>query len=638
MCGICGFTGFEDKLLLKRMIDAIKHRGPDDSGLYIDKNVCLGHKRLSIIDLSGGHQPMHNEDESIWIVFNGEIYNYKELKKELESKHKFYTNSDTEVIIHLYEEREEDCVQLLNGMFAFAIWDSNKKILLLARDRIGIKPLYYTIIDDKLLFASEIKSIFQYQELKREINRQCLHDYLSLRYVPEPKTIIKTVNKLPPGHFMIYKNGDISIKKYWQLEMKPFDDINEVDCIKIFGELLKNSVERMLISDVPLGVYLSGGIDSGTIVGIMSKLKNESTKTFSIGYNMEGFEDELKSAERVANYFNTDHHEFVIDFNPMEILPKTIWHMDEPIADPAALPVYLLSKMAKKYVTVVLVGEGADECLAGYEQYKIMLLANKMKKIPVFIRSKIIPKLMEITPNIAFNKIFKYSSMLGDEGKKRAINFISSFGTVYEDYCEINFIFTEDEKEELYGNCNKFENSSRIFKPHFYGKNNLLNEMLLADNKTFLLHLLTKADKMTMAFGVEGRVPYLDNELVRFCSTLPQNLKLRGNIDKYILRKAAKKFVPEFVTKRKKRRFFVPIHHWLENIIKEDVENIFSRENIENRGYFDYHYIDKLLRNYEKSKLYYGRQLWNLLTLELWCRVFIDNEKIPTSSDFIKIR
>ncbi len=364
-------------------------------------------------------------------------------------------------------------------------------------------------------------------------------------------------------------------------------------------------------------------------------------KTFSIGYGLEDFKDELDSAKRVSDYFNTDHHEFIIDFNPMDLMPKVVWHMDEPIADPTALPVYLLSKMAKKYVTVVLVGEGADECIGGYEQYKIMMVAKRLRFIPKPLRLHTFQKIFKIFPDGTLDKLFRYTSSLGEEGKKRSIDFVSHYNGSHDDYSKINFIFTEEEKNNLYKNPELvLKNSSRILKPFFNvkTKSSLLNKMLTADKNTFLLHLLTKADKMTMAWGVEGRVPFLDHKLVELCSEMPDKMKVRGKTDKYVLRKAARRVVPDFVYKQKKTRFFVPVHHWFETTLKEDIEKIFSKREVEKRGYFRYEYIKKLLNNYEKSRLYYGRQLWNLLTFELWHRIFIDNERISINPEKVRVK
>jgi asparagine synthase (glutamine-hydrolysing) len=332
-----------------------------------------------------------------------------------------------------------------------------------------------------------------------------------------------------------------------------------------------------------------------------------------------------------AEHFGTDHHEFVIDFNPIEIIPKVIWHMDEPIADPTSLPVYLLSQMAKKYVTVVLVGEGADECLAGYEQYKIMKMSQKLSCLPGFLKRNAFPRLVKKTPRVILDGFFKYASSLGEEGVKRSVDFISSFGDYHEDYGKINFIFTEEEKARLYGKPHNLKKSSRIFKEYFTDRKNLLNDMLMADLKTFLLHLLTKADKMAMAHGVEGRVPYLDHRIVEFSSSIPENMKLRGKNDKYILRKFSSSLLPKAIAMRKKSRFFVPIHHWFEGDLKCEMENLFSRENVRNRGYFDHGYIENLMKKYDRSRLYYGRQLWNLMVLEIWCKTFMDKERIPSS-------
>jgi asparagine synthase (glutamine-hydrolysing) len=373
MCGICGVCNFDkshvDKKLLRQMCTVIKHRGPDDDGIFLDDHIALGMRRLSIIDLKTGHQPIHNEDESIWIVFNGEIYNYRELRQFLEQKnHRFYTSSDTEVIIHLYEELGDDCVTMLNGMFAFAIWDANKKKILLARDRIGIKPLHYIILNNKLIFGSEIKSILQDSEVKRKVNLKALHHFLAFEYVPAPETMFEAIKKLPPGHILICENGNVSVRKYWDLK---FTNRNKQPITyysdRIY-ELLKKSVERRLISDVPLGAFLSGGIDSSSIVGLMSELMDEPVKTFSIGFEEESY-NELKYARIIAEQFETEHYEEIITPDAVNLVNKIIQYLDEPFADVSVFPTYLVSELARKHVTVVLSGDGGDEQFAGYDWY-----------------------------------------------------------------------------------------------------------------------------------------------------------------------------------------------------------------------------------------------------------------------------
>ncbi len=604
MCGICGTFGFVDGLLLRRMCKIISHRGPDEFGFYTDKNVGLGSRRLKIIDLKTGKQPIYNEDGSICVVFNGEIYNFKELRRELERVgHRFYTDSDTEVLVHSYEEFGENFVQKLEGQFAFAIYDSNKHLLYLARDQFGIIPLYYSIIEDKFIFASEIKAILEYWEITCELDLQALSDFLTYRYVPEPNTILKNVKKLLPAHYMVIKKNHFKINKYWDV----MSSINLNYDFDGFGVMLSDTIKKSLVSDVPLGLYLSGGLDSSTILSFMRE-ENEDVKTFSIGYGLNGFEDELSPAKMVAEYFNTDHHEFIIEEDIVKVLPKIVWYMDEPIGDPTAVPSYYLSTMAKRYVTVVLSGEGADELLGGYEQYKIMLLANK---IPSLAR-KIIPTFLNMVPTKLLDYSFKYSSSLGAEGKKRFADFIYNFGVPYKDYYKLIAVFTEDEKKGLFSKEFNFISSDAVLEP--YLKTLDLNNMLLADIKTFLLQLLAKTDKMSMANSVEARVPFLNPKLAEYAFSLPPEAKIKGFKDKYILRKTMSKKLPSFITNRKKQRFFVPVHLWIEQMLDS---NIFENKLFKND------YIKRIINGYKTSKLYYGRQLWNLLIFNMWYKTYV---------------
>ena len=639
MCGICGYVGFNNPNLLKRMCKVIAHRGPDDSGIFLDDNIGLGNRRLSIIDVASGHQPIHNEDESTWITYNGEIYNFLELRYELEKRgHKFYTNSDTEVIVHLYEEFGESCVKKLRGMFAFAIWNSNKKKLFLARDRLGIKPIYYTIVNGKFLFASEIKSILQFSEVERKVNYKDLHNYLTFRYVPGEGTMFVGIKKLLPGHTLTLEAGKITIKKYWDLDIQNIENKSENYYSETLFKLLKESIKMRLITEVPLGAYLSGGIDSSCVVGLMSTLVKEPVKTFSVGFESE-LADELNYARVIAEHFGTDHREFIVESRTAKLLPKIIWYMDEPNADPAAIPIYLLSELTKKYATVVLVGEGGDEMFAGYQQYKFMLIGKQYE--PIFsgvFGKRFVPWLIRKVPYTFLDKFFEYTSALGEEGINRAIKFISTLNDEPEAYLKIISIFTDEEKEDLYSdklmNSTKLTPPDRIIKPYLSCRNfPLLSRMQLTDIKTWLTHLLMKEDKMTMAKSIEGRVPFLDHQFVEFCNTIPPNLKLRGMKDKYILRKTMSRLIPRTIMKRKKHQFFVPIDTWFEGELGEIFNQVFSESEVKKRKYLKYDYIKRIIKHHKRSKLYYSRQIWTLLIFEFWRKIFIEgNPRKPRLS------
>ena len=631
MCGITGFYGFEDKELLRKMTSLLEHRGPDQFGYYTDNKVCLGHRRLSIIDLSeDGKQPMGNEDESVWVVFNGEIYNYKELKRILEEKgHKFKSKTDTEVIVHAYEEYGEDCVKHFNGCFAFAIYDSEKKSIFLARDRMGIKPLYYTQVEDHFYFASEIKSILASSEIKRKVNIQALDYYLSFYANPLAETMFKRIFKLLPGYSATYKDGKLNIKKYWDLEMEPAKQQNpEKDLLN----LLSDSVKKRLMSDVPLGVYLSGGVDSGSMVALMSKL-SDKVKTFSVGFDADTEKAELKRAKILAEHFNTEHQEVLVGIDSIKHLPKIVWHQDEPMGDPTSIPTYLLSKEAKKKCTVILTGEGADEQFAGYEQQKFMMLHQKyLQKIPLWLRKSAAYPIKKI-PAKNLNLFFKYMGALGEEGKRRVSEFATSEDTA-DQLLSIISIFSEKEKEELASGALLSEVinrkvSSQLNKDFFSDKKELLNQLLMFENKTMLAeNLLMKVDKNTMAHGIEARVPFLDHRVVEYAAKLPEKMKLNGMKDKDILRQTMKPHLPDNRSSQKKERFFVPIDYWLKNELSTLSEELLSKRAIKRQKLFDYNYVEKALANYKKSPLFYGRQLWTLLNYQLWHKTFMEEEDV----------
>lgn len=639
MCGICGFN-FEDKALIKKMCELISHRGPDQGGIFTDKNISLGHRRLSIIDLSEkGMQPMCNENKDIWIVFNGEIYNYMELRAELEQKkHRFYSETDTETIVHAYEEYGEECVKKLNGDFAFAIYDSKEKKLLLARDRLGIKPLYYYADKNKLVFASEIKAILEH-EVKREVNFEALNKFITVRYVPPPETIFKNIYKLKPGHLLSYdlKNKKCAISKYWNPDISNGNILpaSETFFIKKMQDLLKDCVNRRLMSDVPLGAYLSGGIDSSSVVAMMSMIHKENSskeevKTFSVGFGYGEEIDELRHAKSMSEHFGTDHKEYIVKSDLVKLLPKIVWHSDEPLADPALIPVYLLAQNAKKEVTVVLTGDGGDEVFAGYEQCKFMLPMERLRKLKM-LRKNIAPFIIKNTPHFVLNKFFKYASSLGEEGIRRATALLRS-DSKGDDYLNIVSIFDNNDKKEILLDDirNRIKNpnlSGWLNSEYFNNKNNYLNQILAMEMGTVLPEdFLMKADKMNMAHAVEERVPFLDHRLVDLSFTIPPKLKLRGFNEKYILKKAMAKFIPKNIISRQKQRFYVPIDLWIREDLKYWADILLDKETIKRQGYFDYSYIEKIRKNYSKSRLYYARQMWSLLTFQLWHRIFLEND------------
>jgi len=619
MCGVCGMVGFEDETLLKRMCDVIQHRGPDDHGIYIDQQIGLGHRRLSIIDLKSGHQPIHNEDESVWIVFNGEIYNYVTLKEELEQRgHRFYTSSDTEVIVHLYEEFGDRCTEQLQGMFAFAIWDGNCKRLFLARDRLGIKPLYYTQFDGKLLFGSEIKSILQCSDVMRKVDIQALHHFLTFCYIPAPRTMFYGIKKLLPGHTLSYENGKASIRRYWDFSMDGFAKYRQGDEYYIgkMKELLTESIRARLMSEVPLGVFLSGGLDSSTVVAIMSGLMDEPVKTISASFEEGGSYDETRYARIVADHFETDHHEVVLRSRDIGILPEIIWHFDEPILDASAIPEYMIAEKAKQYVTVVMVGEGSDELFMGYTQHRLLPMIHRYQKpFPALIKRGMAPKAARFLADV-----------MPTRKAKRYLDFASNLGKTLGDQKEMYKImcgrFTESEKNEL---CAVHPRDMEDpLEPHFRDSDFSKNMLLFETKVNLPDNYLMNVDKMTMAHAIEARVPFLDHRLVEFAGTIPVDLKLRGSDEKYILKRAMTGILPDKILKRKKHAFTVPIVSWFEEDLREMADQLLSEENLRRQGYFNCDYVKKVL---SKNNPNYNQPL-ALMYFELWHKIFIESDDV----------
>ncbi|MEK6936791.1 MAG: asparagine synthase (glutamine-hydrolyzing) [Nanoarchaeota archaeon] len=615
MCGIAGFN-FEDKDLIKKMCDSIEHRGPDDFGFYSDKFCTIGNRRLSIIDLKKGKQPISNEDGTIWVVFNGEIYNFLDIKDELEKRgHNFYTNTDTEVIVHAYQEYKEDCVKLFRGMFAFCVYDANEKKLFLARDRTGKKPLYYYHENDKFLFGSELKALLCYEELKKEINLEGVHHYLTFGYVPTPLTILRNVKKLEPGHYLIFKNNEITIEKYWDVNFNEIKSSEEYFANRIY-EILKDSVKIRLVGDVPIGAFLSGGSDSSIVVGLMSKF--QKVKTFSIGFSEKDF-DELNYAKIVSEKFNTDHKEFNVSVNLTKDLPFIMKQFDEPFVDPSALPTYYLCKLTREHVKVALSGDGGDEVFAGYTRYNPWnqdKIAKVYRFMPPFLKSglgKISGLVYDKTKNNFFRKFKK-------------INDLSSLNKEERWMSKLN-LFNEEEKKELYLEKPDVPDSFSVINYHFKKCNsrNFLNKMLYADMKTFLLDDgLTKVDRMSMMNSLEVRNPFLDTYVIDLASGIPAYLKIKNGINKYILKKAFSDLLPKEILERGKQGFDVPIKHWIKNELK-DLVNTELINDVSKRNFFKKDYVKKIIDEHNSDRRDNSRRIWSLLMLELWNKIYMDN-------------
>jgi asparagine synthase (glutamine-hydrolysing) len=625
MCGICGTAGFSNQGLLERMTRSMTHRGPDDEGYFLDNNVGLGIRRLSIIDLDTGHQPIHSENQNLCVVFNGEIYNYREIAKRLEQKgHRFYTKSDTEVIIHLYEEKGEDCVQDLNGMFAFAIWDKAKEKLFIARDRLGVKPLYYTFKNGNLIFASELKAILEFEEITREIDSKAIDYFMTFLYIPAPLTIFKEIKKLPAGHILVYQNHNLTTRQYWDISFEPLKEQSEDFYVERIRALLKESVASRLISDVPLGVFLSGGIDSSAIVALVSQLKSNPVKTFTIGYDKQHASyNELRNARLIAQRFNTEHHEFIVKPDLLQILPKLAWHLDEPFADSSAVPTFLVSEIARQHIKVALSGIGGDEGFAGYPRYLGVHLSRYYQNLPLFLRKAA----------IGIAALFPESTQsrnIGGWAKRFAAGGVLS---AEERYIGWVSVLQREERSKLHSPA--FLNTLTHHDPQWihlqYAKRtegiDPLNAAYSLDIKTYLPDdLLFMGDRMSMANSLELREPFCDYKLLEFSLSIPPGLKLKGFTLKYLLKKALKDMLPAHIIQGRKHGFMMPIGQWLKEDLKNWTLDLLSETNIRKRGYFNYEYIKSMLNEHYCGRRNFDDRIWSLIMLELWHQVYIDKK------------
>ena len=625
MCGICGIYNAQSSepispQLLAEMTRLIAHRGPDDNGVHLDGALGLGFARLSIIDLSGGHQPMSNETGDIWIVFNGEIWNYQALRKELiEKGHVFRTNSDTETIVHAYEEYGVDCIARLHGMFGLAIWDSPRKRLLLARDRAGKKPLYYTNVDGNLIFASEIKSLLCHPQVKREADLQALADFLSVRYVPGPATLFAGIYKVLPGYWLLFENGSIREECYWDFSFGKTEHRPITEYLDGIKHHVYRAVEERMIADVPVGAMLSGGVDSSIISGIMSKLTRHQVKTFSVGFDHPDY-DELPYARMVANHFRTDHYELVVNSADLtQYWPLLTWHRDEPVSESSDLGVYLVSKLARQHVKVVLSGEGGDELFAGYPKYVVDWIARYYHIIPQAIRNGIIQPFIESLP-YSMRKLKTAARNISQPAPQRWMNW---FG-----------VFNGQLKDNLLSPSLKAAidlDSSRAFRGWLERnpQRDDLSSMLYLDTKIWLPdNLLMKGDKMTMAASLESRMPLLDYKLIEYAASIPSSAKIKSLKAKYLLKQAFADFLPEPILTRKKMGFNVPTGIWFREGQRDMISKLLLSERIRDRGYFNHEYIERIVHDHLAGKTNYQAQIFMLASLELWFRVFIDPTRL----------
>jgi len=621
MCGILGILNLQGRPVsldeIECMCSAIVHRGPDDGGLYLGLNIGLGMRRLSIIDLKTGQQPVHNEDQTVWVVFNGEIYNFRELRQGLEQQgHRFYTETDTEVLVHLYEEYGKKCVDRLRGMFAFALWDQRNRTLLLGRDRMGKKPLYYTKCRGRFLFGSELKSLLQLPDVHRVLNWRAVSHLFTFLTTPATESIVEGIYKLPPGSILtVYAQGNVQIERYWACDFNPDYSHSEYYFVERLRELLEESVRLRMVSDVPLGAFLSGGIDSSAIVAMMARLSPGRVKTFSIGFAEKEY-NELAYARLAADTFGTEHHDLIIEPDIVPIIEDLVWYLDEPLGDSSVIPTYMVSKLASEYVTVLLSGDGGDEIFGGYDKY-VKSGAEQNQSIPAPLRF-MLRLFADGLPDGAFGRHFLQHVSLKEP----------------ERYLDGSTLFRADEKRKLFRK--EVLEHMTGYNPWQNGIESLgkrtgswLSSIQNFDLDCYLpLDILTKVDRMSMAHSIETRAPLLDHKLVEFAATIPPDLKVRGSETKVLFKRAMKGLLPDEIINRPKRGFAIPLGHWFRGGLGHFVRDLLLSDKSRSRGIFDLKYIEDLLEFQNK-----GRELdlhiWTLISFELWCRTFLDRQPAP---------
>ena len=630
MCGICGIVSFNNSQpinsdILTKMARSIGHRGPDDEGFYLDEQVGLGARRLSIIDLAGGRQPIANEDESLWIVFNGEIYNYRELRVYLEKRgHSFRTQADTEVILHLYEEFGLECCQHLNGIFAFAIWDKTAREIVIGRDRMGIKPLYYTEQAGQLIFGSEMKVLLAHPQISREVDLIALNEYLTFEYVPTPHTILRHIHRLEPGHILRFNAQGLQLHQYWNISLTRSESrppVNWRDYASMLFQTLKNAVQKELVSDVPVGVLLSGGLDSSTIAALMVDLYPGTVNSFSISFEEESF-DESRYARQVAKLLGTQHNELLVTSKmAANVVPSITEFLDEPFGDSSLIPTFLLSKFAQEQVKVVLGGDGGDELFAGYPTLTAHRLIEYYERIvPWSARSYFVPKLLNLMP-VSFNNVsfdFKVRRFLAGRGVPLQVRHHRWLGS-----------FMEEEKSLLFQDWTKPILRDTYTQTYAHARDCdarvPLNQILYNDMKMYLEgDILYKVDRASMATSLEVRVPFLNRDVVDFANALPLGLKLRRLTTKYLLKKSVGHILPADIINRPKKGFNMPVAYWLTGELRDLTLDMLSEQRLTRQGFFNYIYVKQLLDEHFAQRRDNRKLLWTLLIFQLWYDAYID--------------
>ena len=614
MCGIIGALNVGDESLLHKMCENIVHRGPDEEGIFKEENIGLGIRRLSIIDIDGGKQPISNETHDIWTVFNGEIYNYKEIQSELIKKgHKFQTNSDTETIVHAYEEYGLDFVKVLRGMFAIAIWDYKQNKIILIRDRIGIKPLYYWIKENKLLFSSELKALLECDEIKLSINKNAVNDYLSFLYVPAPQTIFHDIYKLLPGEILIFEqNGIHTLQRYWDIEFSNHHDTEE-KYTKRLRELLEESIQLRMVSDVPVGVLLSSGLDSSIVATLAAKKSPYEINTYTVGFESDDDKsyDELKESREFAEQLGTNHNEIIVDSqDALKQLDNVVWQLDEPFSNPTTTLNYIISEFASKTSKVVLSGVGGDEMFGGYPKYKAMKIFDDFSKVPNFI-IKDLNMLVQKLPDSSGENMVKAKRFF-DSWKKNQIDQYISFVTY----------FSDKEKEKIMGKADMpYENEiKKMFKKaEEQGAQDFFKKMFYVECKSYLPNnILEYTDKTSMAVSLETREPLLDHKIVEFSANIPFNLKIKNGTTKYVLKQAVKDIIPKEVLNRKKRGFTPPLINWLNKNIRELESKYIVKDEIKRRKIIEYDEIEKIFSKFKEGEKQNYMKVWSIICLEAW--------------------
>jgi asparagine synthase (glutamine-hydrolysing) len=632
MCGIFGELALDGDARgivgerLDESVDVLIHRGPDDRGTWVGKGVSVGARRLSIIDLPGSHQPIWNEDGTSCIVYNGELYNFRDIRPVLEDRgHTFRTRGDTEVVLHAYEEWGPDCLRRFNGMFAFAIWDGRDETLFLARDRIGEKPLYYYLDGKRLIFASEIKAILADPTVQRALDPAGLINFLTYGHAVAPETVFQGIRKLPAGHYLVARQGQVRVAPYWDVgeeQQIPGDGpLDEEEAGNLVLQILEDSVRRRLVADVPVGAFLSGGIDSSAVTALMARHHGGPLKTFAVGFGIGGY-DELADARRVATWLGTDHHELEVrDVDLVEVLRTLVYHYDEPFGDPAGFPVYLLSRFAREHVTVVLTGDGGDELFGGYRRYAADQAAQRYQRLPSFVTDKAVPALLNRLPRTRRLKQAARALPIADPGQR---------------YASWLTVFTPEMQTELLSHdlsTRLLEHDPVAVRAAHYGRldgassADHLNRLMYVDLKTLLVDAyLEKTDKASMACSLEARLPFLDHRLVELSFQLPARFKIRGWSTKRILRRAVREIVPPDVLRKRKHGFSVPLDPWFRGSLKSFAFDVLLDDRARRRGYFNIPLIERLWREHASGRNVWDAQLWLLVNFELWHRIYLDRE------------